>query len=92
MNCKEDTVFGADDVHGMLYMLLFISLIRMAVPQPLNPGFLDGEKNNCGLDVKLKEHEHWYLITPKSTLMLLFEITRPSQLSSTLPEKEKKMT
>lgn len=43
MNCKEDTVFGADDVHGMLYMLLFISLIRMAVPQPLNPGFLDGE-------------------------------------------------
>lgn len=58
VNCKEDTVGGVDDVHGILYMLLFISLICMAVPQPSKPGFLDSELKNFALEFKIKEHEH----------------------------------
>lgn len=32
----------------------------------------------------VKEHEHWYLITSKSTLMLILEMTWPLQLSRLL--------
>lgn len=68
-------------------MLLFISLICIAVPHPSWPGFRDRVYINCSLRAFVNEHEHWYLITPKSTYMLLLKTTRPSQLSRTLPEK-----